>query len=223
MAACLWRFFSQEWMTWNGAIPSRRNPHCGHDKQLTNDIAAAKKNIIAVGIKTMTSIREFQAHEAETRAADLAELLIDAVDSGASIGFMPPLSVADALLYWQSVIEAMNARSRVLFIAEEDGLIQGAVQLGLEMRANGKHRAEAMKLFVHRRARRQGVARASMTEAETAARRIGRTLLVMDTRQGGEAEKLCDSLGYLRYGEVPGYARRGNGELHTTVFFFRQL
>ena len=76
-----------------------------------------------------------------------------------------------------------------------------------------------MKLFVHRRARRRGLARALMLEVESEARRLGRTLLVMDTRQGGEAEKMCGSLGYMRYGEVPGYARSGDGQLHTTVFF----
>jgi hypothetical protein len=45
----------------------------------------------------------------------------------------------------------------------------------------------------------------------------------MDTRQGGEAEKMCEALGYVRFGEVPGYARSSDGSLHTTVFFYRQL
>ena len=93
----------------------------------------------------------------------------------------------------------------------------------LEMRPNGNHRAEAMKLFVHRRARRRGVAKALMAELEATARRLGRTLLVMDTRKGGEAEKMCESLGYVRFGEVPNYARSADGQLHTTVFFYRQL
>jgi hypothetical protein len=30
---------------------------------------------------------------------------------------------------------------------------------------------------------------------ERTARRLGRTLLVMDTREGGEAEKMCEALG----------------------------
>ena len=68
-------------------------------------------------------------------------MLIDAVDSGASIGFMPPLLAEDARSCWRGVIVAVQEGSRVLLVAEDDGLIQGAVQLGLEMRANGSHRA----------------------------------------------------------------------------------
>ena len=117
----------------------------------------------------------------------------------------------------------MRKGSRVLLAAMENERVEGSVQLALEMRANGNHRAEVMKLFVHRRARRRGLAKWLMREVEAAASRLGRTLLVMDTRKGGEAEKLCESLGYVRYGEVPDYARSGNGVLHTTVFFYRQL
>jgi GNAT superfamily N-acetyltransferase len=163
------------------------------------------------------------AEQAEEHIGELAGLLIDAVDSGASVGFLPPLDEAEALSYWRSVIAAIREGSRILLVALEDGLIQGSVQIALEMRANGNHRAEAMKLFVHRRARRRGLAKALMAEVETTARRLGRTLLVMDTRQGGEAEKMCESLGYIRFGEVPGYARSGDGRLHTTVFFYRQM
>ncbi len=45
----------------------------------------------------------------------------------------------------------------------------------------------------------------------------------MDTRKGGDAEKMCELLGYVRYGEVPKYARSTNGELRTTAFFYRPL
>lgn len=163
------------------------------------------------------------AAEAEAALPALAELVIDAVDSGASIGFLPPLTEAGALAYWRDVVAALRDGSRILLVASEAGVIQGAVQLGLEKRANGQHRCEAMKLFVHRRARRRGIARELMAEAESAARAAGCTLMLMDTRKGGEADQLCQKLGYEAYGEVPGYARSGNGELHTTVFYYRKL
>jgi acetyltransferase len=167
--------------------------------------------------------------QAEKNIDQLAGLLIDAVEGGASVGFLPPLGKEEALAYWREVIAAMRQSRRVLLAALEGdpgnlgNRIQGSVQLDLETRANGSHRAEAMKLFVHRRARRRGLAKALMSELEAVAQRLGRTLLVMDTRKGGEAEKMCESLGYVRYGEVPNYARSANGQLHTTVFFYRQL
>ncbi|HEY2018356.1 MAG TPA: GNAT family N-acetyltransferase [Bryobacteraceae bacterium] len=168
-------------------------------------------------------ISEFSPQQTEEALPALCELLIDAVESGASIGFMPPLSPSDAQAYWRSVIAAMREGRRVVLVALDGDLIDGSVQIDLEMRANGNHRAEAMKLFVHRRARRRGLARALMAEVEAAARRLGRTLLVMDTRKGGDAEKMCESLGYVRFGEIPCYARSADGSLHTTVFFYRQL
>jgi acetyltransferase len=168
-------------------------------------------------------ILSFTPDEAERAIRQLKDLLIDAVESGASIGFMPPLTESEALHYWRTVIAAMRDGSRILLVATDGDLIQGSVQLGLEMRANGNHRAEAMKLFVHRRVRRQGLAKALMAEIESTARGIGRTLLLMDTRKGGEAENMCDLLGYVRFGEVPGYARSADGALHATSFFYKQL
>jgi acetyltransferase len=168
-------------------------------------------------------VRAMEAAEAEERIGQLADLLMDAVESGASVGFMPPLVESEVLTYWCDVIRAMRAGRRVLLVAMDGEELQGSVQMHLEPRANGNHRAEAMKLFVHRRARRRGLAKALMAEVETTARRLGRTLLLMDTRKGGEAERMCASLGYTRWGEMPGYARSGDGQLHTTVFFYREL
>ena len=168
-------------------------------------------------------IVSYAAEQAERDVEQLVDLLIDAVDSGASIGFMPPISRTEALSYWRDVIGAMRTGRRVLLVAMDEDLVQGSVQLDLEPRANGNHRTEVIKLFVHRRARRRGLAKALMVEVESTARRLGRTLLLMDTRKGGEAEKMCESLGYTRYGEVPRYARSGDGRLDATVFYYHQL
>src|SRR5450432_2702070 len=98
---------------------------------------------------------------------------------------MPPLGEPDALNYWRGVVAAMREANRILLVALDENVIQGSVQIGLEMRANGNHRAEVMKLFVHRRARRRGLARALMLRAEATARALGRSLLVMDTLAAG--------------------------------------
>src|SRR5260370_39008976 len=168
-------------------------------------------------------ILSFTPEQAERDIQQLADLLMDAVDSGRSSGFMPPLTESEALNYWRSVVAAMRVGSRILLVAADGDLIQGSVQIGLEMRANGNHRTEGMKLFVHRRARRHGLARALMADVESTARRIGRTLLLMDTRTGGEAEKMCQALGYVKFGEVPEYARNADGRLQATSFFYKQL
>jgi acetyltransferase len=168
-------------------------------------------------------IVSYTAEQAEKDIEQFADLLIDAVDSGASIGFMPPINRVEAFAYWQDVIAAMRTGRRLLLVAMDGDLVQGSVQLNLEPRANGNHRAETIKLFVHRRARRRGLAKALMLEVESTARRLGRTLILMDTRKGGEAEKMCESLGYTRYGEVPKYARSGDGRLDASVFYYHQL
>jgi acetyltransferase len=157
------------------------------------------------------------------RAGEFDELLRDAVDSGASIGFLPPLMPGEAGSYWQNVAAAMRDGSRVLLAAFDEGHVVGCVQVDYASRRNAQHRAEVMKLMVHTSARRKGVGRALMSAAAEAALRGGRTLLVLDTRQGDPSERLYRSLGYESAGIIPGYARSASGELHATVFMYKQL
>jgi GNAT superfamily N-acetyltransferase len=171
----------------------------------------------------LIDIYSMTAEQIKAEIEALTGLIVDAVTSGASIGFMPPLIEDEAREYWSGVIDAVRDGSRVVLVATEAGVVQGSVQLGLEKRANGNHRCEAMKLFVHTRARRRGIAKQLMAEAEATAKKLGCTMMMMDTRKGGEADMMCQSLGYESYGEVPGYARSGDGELHTTVFYYRKL
>jgi acetyltransferase len=171
----------------------------------------------------VNALRELTANELAGFQNDLADLLCDAVDSGASIGFLPPVLRNEANSYWESVKQAMRNGSRVLIVASDASGIAGAVQLGLEMRANGNHRAEVMKLMVHRRSRGRGLGRELMKQAEVVARGLGRTLLVLDTRRGDVAEQLYTKLGYERAGLIPGYARSASGELHDTVFMYREI
>lgn len=154
---------------------------------------------------------------------DLAALLQDAVNHGASVGFLPPLTTEAALNYWQEVVTALGTSYRLLLIARVNGAVTGTVQLELGSRPNGSHRAEVAKLLVHTAFRRKGIARALMTAIEQEARRAKRTTLVLDTRQGDPSEQLYLSLGYQRAGVIPEYARSANGLLDPSVFMYKLL
>ncbi len=153
----------------------------------------------------------------------LTSLLQDTVASGASIGFLQPLTHEDAISYWREVAVAIKSPHRILLIAKiEDGII-GTVQLDLASRPNGIHRAEIAKLMVHSSNRNQGVGQALMNAIETEALQAGRTTLILDTREGDPSEHLYSKLGYARAGSIPEYSRSMDGSLHTTVFMYKLL
>jgi GNAT superfamily N-acetyltransferase len=158
----------------------------------------------------------------ESELGQLAELLRDSVDGGASVGFLPPLAEEEARGYWQPVLAEAAGGARVLLVARQHGRIVGTVQLALERRPNGRHRAEVQKLLVHRSVRRQGIARRLMAAIEAEARAAGRTLLVLDTLEGHAAEQLYPAIGYVRAGRIPQFARTPDG-LEATVVFYKVL
>jgi GNAT superfamily N-acetyltransferase len=154
--------------------------------------------------------------------AALTALLIDAVDSGAAVGFVAPLARERALAYWEEIRAELGERL-VLMGAYQDGRLVGSVQLSCAWQPNGRHRAEIQKLFVHTSVRRRGIGRALMTAVEQRAARLGRWLLVLDTRAGDKAEPLYESLGYIRVGTIPDYAANSAGGLSPTVIFYKRL
>jgi acetyltransferase len=155
---------------------------------------------------------------------ELARLLEDAVASGASIGFLPPLAPGEADAYWATVVAGVRGGSRVLLGARDaGGRVVGSAQLDLATRPNGRHRAEVVKLMVHTRARRRGIGRALMQALEAHARRGGRTTLVLDTRRGDPSETLYASLGWRLTGVVPAYAASAGGRLDPSAFYYKLL
>ena len=153
----------------------------------------------------------------------MADLLRDAVEGGASLGFLLPLGRAEAESYWGSVVDAMHAERRLLLVALAGQGVIGSVQLDLETRANGSHRAEVMKLMVLRAHRRQGVGRKLMSAVRAVARGAGRSLLLLDVRAGDPAEALYREFGFANFGEVPRYARSPDGRLAATCFYYLDL
>ncbi len=167
--------------------------------------------------------RRLTAAEARVAQRRLAAILQDAVHNGASVGYLAPLAEEDALAYWDSIVDALETPHRILLVAVVDGEIAGTVQLVLETRPNGSHRAEVSKLLVHTFYRRRGIARALMQRIEEEARFAGRTLLVLDTQTGEPAEELYARLGYVRTGIVPDYAAFPDGQLGATTFMHKRL
>jgi ribosomal protein S18 acetylase RimI-like enzyme len=169
-------------------------------------------------------IETLDAAAVRARTAELSDILIDCVDGGASVGFLPPLAEGDAKAYWGTVAEAVAEGSRILLVAGPRGArADGTVQLDLAMRPNGRHRAEVVRLLVHRRARRQGLGRTLMHAIEDEARRLDRTTLVLDTREGDPSEALYRSLGWQHAGTIPRYARSANGALDGSAFYYKLL
>jgi GNAT superfamily N-acetyltransferase len=97
------------------------------------------------------------------------------------------------------------------------------VQLVLAQPDNQPHRADVSKMLVHRRARRQGVAQRLMAMVDAVARAEGKTVLVLDTVTGGDAERLYARSGWQRVGSVPDYALMPDGALCATTVFYKRV
>ncbi len=142
---------------------------------------------------------------ADDRAALIA-LLGDAVEHGASVGNVLPISAADMQDYWHAVAGDVDQGNCKLMVARRDQKITGTVQLALARKPNARHRAEVQKMLVHSAARRQGIGRQLMLAAEQLARQAQRELLVLDTETHSAGHRLYLSLGYQVAGEIPRYA-----------------
>jgi GNAT superfamily N-acetyltransferase len=152
----------------------------------------------------------------------LAQLLVDAVEAGAGVSFLAGLTEDEAEAWWRSVLASARERTIVLVARDADGIV-GTVQLQPAWAPNQPHRADVAKLMVHRRARRRGIGRTLMVSLEHAAWTAGFTLLLLDTCKGYDAERLYEAMGWVRVGEVPGFAFNPDGSLCDTVFFYKHL
>jgi GNAT superfamily N-acetyltransferase len=153
----------------------------------------------------------------------LASVLADCVEGGASVSFMSPFSQADGLAFFRKVAGSVAAGDTVLLAARLVGKIVGTVQLGLDTPPNQPHRADIKKLLVHRSARGHGVGAALMARVEQEARARGRWLLVLDTVPGENGYRLYTREGWTRSGIIPDYALFPDGRLCDTAVFWKRL
>ncbi len=171
---------------------------------------------------------EFRIRAADYGPSDvegLADVLIDCVEGGASVSFMAPLQRDKAIAFWRGNLDSAKRGERIVLVAENHrtGRVVGTVQVVLAMPDNQPHRAEVAKMLVRQTARRRGLGAALIQAAEACARAAGRTLLVLDTASGGDAERLYERLGWRRCGVIPGFALLPHGGLCGTTVYYREL
>ena len=164
-------------------------------------------------------IVSLRAPVAGTALEQLADVLVDCVEGGASVSFMSPFPPDQALAFFGKVAGSVAAGNTVLLAAKLDGRIVGTVQLGLDTPPNQPHRADIKKLLVHRSARGHGVGAALMAQA----RRHGRWLLVLDTVPGENGHRLYLRAGWTQTGLVPDYALFPDGRLCDTAIMWKRL
>jgi len=78
---------------------------------------------------------------------ELADVLIDCVEGGASVSFMHPLPRDRAVAFWRRVAQGVASGERALLVAEDARGPCGTVQLVLDQPENQPHRAELSKLL----------------------------------------------------------------------------
>ena len=167
--------------------------------------------------------RRLEPAEVHARLDELAAVLADCVAGGASVSYMAPFPHEQARAAFEAVAAEADAGRRLVIAGFLDGSVVGTVQVVLELPPNQPHRGEIAKLLVHRSARRRGVARRLMEHAEAEARAEGKTLLVLDTVTGDDAERLYERLGWTRVGVIPAYALYPDGRPCDATVFFKPL
>jgi ribosomal protein S18 acetylase RimI-like enzyme len=156
-------------------------------------------------------------------AGALAELLTATVDGGASVGFLAPLTRAEALAWWEDRAADVAAGRLAVWAACEGERVLGTVSLAFPGKTNSRHRAELVKLMVHADARGRGLGRRLLATAEAAAAAGGVTLLHLDTETGSPAERLYRSAGWTPVGSIPDYAADPGGVLRPTTIYYKRV
>ena len=168
-------------------------------------------------------VRAYSAAEFESNIPRFAQILMDAVDSGAGVSFVAPLSRDMAESFWRGKIKDVASAQIFPFVAEVEGVIAGLVLLVRAWAPNQPHHSEVSKLVVHRNFRGRGVATALMNALETKAKSLDQTLLTFDASAHGPVEAFYKGLGYICVGHYPGYARSGLGAIEDTALFYKKL
>ena len=176
-----------------------------------------------MSVAEQIEIRRLAPADLDEQLDALAGVLADCVAGGASVSYMAPFSHEDARSAFAGFAAEAEQGRRVVLAAFADGDLVGTVQVILTLPPNQPHRGEIAKLLVRRSARGRGIAQRLMERAEAEARAEGKTLLVLDTVTGDNAERLYERMGWNRVGVIPGYALYPDGRPCDTTVFWKAI
>ena len=153
----------------------------------------------------------------------LAEILVEVVAGGGSVGFMHPLALDEATSFWTASLTSAERGERILLGAFDGERLISTVTLILATPPNQPHRAEIAKMMTRPTDRGRGAARALLVESERLARAHDRSLLVLDTAEEQGAAGLYEGQGFQLTGLIPDYALKPYGGLTGTLIYWKRL
>jgi ribosomal protein S18 acetylase RimI-like enzyme len=149
----------------------------------------------------------------------LCEATHAAIIEGGGFGWVHPPGRRSLESYYRGVLLVPE---RQLFLARLDGSVVGSAQLVRPPRNNEAQAfaATLMHSFIAPYARGHGLARLLTRSVEEAARASGYHVLNLDVRETqAVAIRLYESLGFVRWGVHPAYARVGGKTIHGFYYY----
>lgn len=154
---------------------------------------------------------------------ELAELLLDTLHSGASVGYQRTISQQEAESVFSCFRNELEKGERLIWIARDEQGVAGSVSLQLPVQPEARNRANIKLLLVHRRARRTGVGKKLLAELEKTACQYHRGLLSLETPAGSAAEAFYRAQGYRCLGEIPDFLCSAEGYYQSAAIYFKRL
>lgn len=169
------------------------------------------------------NVRPLSPDQDQALLSRLADLLLEAVEDGASISFMAGLTHDEALAFWQARLDATRGGKHAILAAFQGPELRGTVSLSFDTPPNQPHRADVQKMIVAKSHQRRGLGATLLTHVEAQAKAHNRWLLCLDTISGSPAARLYERCGWQRVGDIPAYALMPHGGLAPTTVYFKRL
>lgn len=169
---------------------------------------------------------DIEAHLPSLRS--LLQSCVNTDPSTSSIGFLAPLSDADADHYWRSLGASLGTTCHLFVMSDpaagEGEEVAATAQLLTIPKATHAHRGEVAKLLVRPAGRRSGLGRGMMAHVEAFARdELGLRVLTLDTETDTPALAFYRGTGWVEWGTCPDYAAFADGRLGSATFFYKSL